>query len=153
MKPSILAALVAATACAAPTSALAEIMIQDAYGRVATPVAKAGAVFLEIHNSGAEADRLIAVESTAAARVEIHTHKETDGVMQMRQVEGGVAIPAQGMHALQRGGDHVMFMGLTGRWTDGDEIPLTLIFEQAGAVPISVTVDSARKPKHGHSGH
>jgi copper(I)-binding protein len=51
------------------------------------------------------------------------------------------------MHALERGGDHVMFMGLSAPMTQGDEILVTLMFENAGAVSITVPVDLKRAPK------
>jgi len=143
LKSSLTAAL---AALVLSTSAQADIMIHDAYGRVATPVAKTGAMFMQIMNSSDSDDRLIGATSDAAMRVEIHTHKDLgDGVMQMMEVEEGLTIPAGGTHMLQRGGDHVMFMGLNARWAQGDMIPVTLIFEQAGEISIDVMVDLKRK--------
>ena len=92
-----------------------------------------------------------------AQKVELHTHVESaDGVMQMIQIEGGIALPAGEMHELARGGDHVMLLGLTQVLKDGDTFPLTLTFEQAGEVTVEAVVDNARKPGEGmmdHSGH
>jgi len=132
------------------TPALAEITIADAYARVASPAAKAGAIFMELHNSGDGDDRLIAATSTAANRVELHTHiDQGGGVMKMTEIEGGIAVPANGVHLLARGGDHVMFMGLTARWNDGDMVPVTLTFENAGDISIEVPVDLTRQPGMG----
>jgi hypothetical protein len=132
------------------TPAFAEITIADAYARVASPAAKAGAIFLELHNSGDIDDRLVSATSTAAKRVELHTHiDQGGGVMKMTEIEGGIPVPANGMHLLQRGGDHVMFMGLTESWTDGDRIAVTLTFEQAGDISIEVPVDLTRQPDMG----
>ncbi|UMA65395.1 copper chaperone PCu(A)C [Roseivivax marinus] len=140
---SLAATLVAGTAA----MATADIIIHDAYARSATPVAKSGAAFMVIENDGAEADRLIGVASEAAAVVELHTHAQDDtGMMLMRPVEGGLEIPADGSHALQRGGDHVMFMGLTEGWENGDTIPVTLTFERAGDVQVDIVVDRDRQP-------
>ncbi len=134
------------------TPAFAEITIADAYARVASPAAKAGAIFLELHNSGDSDDRLVSATSTAAARVELHTHiDQGGGVMKMTEIEGGIAVPANGMHLLQRGGDHVMFMGLIESWHDGDVIPVTLTFEKAGDISFEVAVDLNRKPGMGMS--
>lgn len=141
------------------------IMIEDAYARVSSPNAKTGAIFFEIENHGNADDRLIDVKSDVAARVELHTHKEGDnGVMQMLHVTEGFVIPAEGHHELKRGGDHVMLMGLHHGLKDGDTVPLTLIFEQAGEVSVEVSVDLNRQPQadahgahdhsdHDHSGH
>ena len=135
-------------------------MAQDAYARAAGGIGKSGAVFLMLENPGAADDRLIDARSDVAKRVELHTHKDMgDGVMKMMHVEEGFAIPAGGAHALARGGDHVMLMGLTRDLADGDSFSLTLVFEKAGEIVIDVPVDNDRKPEDsgmmhkGHSGH
>ena len=69
-------------------------------------------------------------------------------VMQMMEVEGGFTIPAGGSHALMRGGDHVMLMGLKGPMTDGEAVTITLTFEKAGDIELEVPIDLKRKPKH-----
>jgi len=151
---SITLAAVAALTLATPALAESQIMIKDAYARVASQAAKTGAAFLEIHNMGDTSDRLIEVRTEIAARNELHTHKEIgDGVMKMMQVEEGFEIPAGGKHVLARGGDHLMFMGLNTGLTHGDEVEAVLIFEQAGEVEITIPVDLERKAEHGHMGH
>ena len=52
------------------------------------------AAYLSITNHGAMDDRLLAVESSLARKTELHTMDVTNGVMKMRQVDGGIAIPA-----------------------------------------------------------
>lgn len=109
------------------------IMVMDPYARVSSPVAKSGAAFMQIMNRSDTDDRLVSATSPAAARVELHTHVDDgNGVMLMREVEDGFTIPAGETYALQRGGDHVMFMGLTDSWSHGDTVPVTLVFEQIG---------------------
>lgn len=148
-----------ATAAAALTlmmgPALAEgIMVKDAYMRTSTPSSVTGAAFLVVMNHGDKDDRLISVTADIAGRVELHTHSENaDGVMQMLEVEEGFAIPAGGMHQLKRGGDHIMFMGLNRPLEQGEEIPVTLTFENAGEVEVMIPVDRERKPSHGSGGH
>lgn len=144
------------TACLAAVPVFADtITIHDAYARSSGPSAKTGAAFFEIVNKGDRADRLVAAESDIAVRTELHTHIEADnGVMQMREVEGGFEIPAGGSHLLQRGADHVMFMGLNQGLAHGDTVTLTLIFEEAGPITLDVPVDLERQPDsatHGHS--
>jgi copper(I)-binding protein len=131
-----------------------DVMVMDAYARVASKVAKSGAAFMMLHNHADQDDRLIAAASDVAKRVELHTHIEEDGVMKMTKLEDGMIIPAGGMHALKRGGDHVMFMGLTRSLVHGDMIELTLTFEHAGDVNLTVPVDLERQDKmsaHTHS--
>lgn len=125
--------------------ASAEITISEAYARASGPTAKAGAAFMVITNSGDTPDRLLAARSDAAMRVELHTHKDMgDGVMKMMEVEDGFLIPAQGSHALARGGDHVMFMGLTAPFEAGKTIRIELDFENAGTQTIEIPVDLQR---------
>lgn len=145
LKSKLLASLALATLA---TSAMAEsaIQVDDAYARSSGKHAKAGAAFMMIVNSGEADDRLIGVTSEVADRVELHTHKvDENGVAKMLHVEDGFIIPAGDSHVLQRGGDHVMFMGIAKPFEQGATIPVTLIFEQAGEVQIEIPVDLERK--------
>lgn len=139
---TLLAAAVAAFAM--PAFAEGTIAVTDAYARF-MPGAMAGAAFMTITNSGAEADRLTDVRSDIAAKTELHTHiGSADGKMQMVHVPEGFEIPANGSHDLKRGGDHVMFMGLKSRPENGQTVSVTLVFEKAGEMVIDVPVDSMR---------
>lgn len=124
-----------------------DIAVMDPYARAASPSAKAGAAFMMLQNTGDTDDRLIAARTDVAKRVELHTHVETgDGIMKMQEIEGGIALPAGGTHHMMRGGNHVMLMGLTGPLEQGAEINVTLIFEQAGEVDVTIPIDNERKP-------
>ncbi|SFR18527.1 copper chaperone PCu(A)C [Poseidonocella sedimentorum] len=139
MTRTTLASLAVAALCATPLAA--DIMVTDAYVRSAMSTAKSAAAFMIIHNTAEAPDRLIAVESDIAARVELHTHISSgDGVMQMREDEDGFDIPADGIHALERGADHVMFMGLSSPMEDGASVPVRLIFEKAGVIDLDLPV-------------
>lgn len=147
-KSTVLAAI-AASALALPALAK-DIMINDAYARSSAAMATSGAAFMTIMNHGTSDDRLIAVSSPAAAQVELHTHtQDAQGVMRMIHVTEGFPVTAGETLMLERGGNHVMFMGLTAPFEQGDMIPLTLTFEQAGEIEIDVPVDLERKPAHG----
>ncbi|WP_299151146.1 copper chaperone PCu(A)C [uncultured Tateyamaria sp.] len=151
---SFVAASLAATLLAVPAWADG-IMIMDPYARAASPAAKSGAAFMVIHNTSDQDDRLIAARTDVAKRVELHTHIETgDGVMQMTEIEGGIDLPAGATHHMMRGADHVMLMGLNGSLEQDAEIEVTLVFEKAGDVVVTIPVDNARKPEAGaHGGH
>lgn len=94
--------------------------------------------YFTIRNGGA-ADRLIGVTADIAAAVELHATELQDNVMSMAPVEG-VDLPAGGQAELKRGGQHVMFIGLTRVLTVGEKIPLTLTFEHAGALTVEAEV-------------
>lgn len=123
------------------------IMVHDPYARASSAMSQSGAAFMEIINQTDTDDRLIDVRSDVAERVELHTHQEdANGVMRMLHLEEGFAIAAGETHALERGGDHVMFMGLTRELAQGDTFDLTLVFEQAGEITVTVPVDLERTP-------
>ncbi|CUH78106.1 copper chaperone PCu(A)C [Tropicibacter naphthalenivorans] len=146
MKPTFLIAGAALMMTAVP--ALADIVVKDPYARAANTMA--GAAFMMIENTGDAADRLIDARADVSKRVELHTHKDMgDGIMKMVHVEEGFAIPAGETHALARGGDHVMFMGLNAPFVQGESFALTLVFENAGEIVVDVPVDLERKPMHG----
>ena len=150
LKSTLFAALAGLT-LAAPVMAQ-EIHVLDTYARSASPMAKTGAAFMLIENIGDAPDRLVSVKSTAAKKVELHTHREEGGVMKMMHVEEGFELGAGETLFLQRGGDHVMFMGLTEPFEQGKTIPLTLVFETSGEITLEIPVDLERMPKEGH-GH
>ena len=63
--------------------------------------------------------------------------KVVDGVMQMREIPGGLAIPADGSVSLKPGGYHVMLIDLKKPLKAGETVQLTLNFEKAGKVDVS----------------
>lgn len=126
-----------------------DITVEDPYARSSNP--RSGAAFMVIRNAG-EAERLVAARADIAERVELHTHLMENGIMKMREVEGGIEIPSDGMAHLKRGGLHVMFLGLKAPMEQGQAFPLTLVFESGQEITVEVPVDLERMPgdmKHG----
>ncbi|MDH3262619.1 MAG: copper chaperone PCu(A)C [Paracoccaceae bacterium] len=139
-----------AVALALPAFAQQGLTIAEAYALSSGASAKSGAAFMVISNPGPDDDRLIAARSDAAERVELHTHLiDANGVARMVEVEDGFAILAGATHALQRGGDHIMFLGLTAPFEQGDTIPVTLVFERAGEIIVEVPVALPGQPMPG----
>ena len=144
----------AAALLLAGSVAAAEITVSDPYARAASPAAKSGAAFMAITNTGDAPDRLVAASSDIAQRVELHTHVDAgDGIMRMVHVEEGFEIAPGETILLQRGGRHVMFMGLTRAMEQGDSVAVTLSFEKAGDVVLEVPVDLERMPAEGGMDH
>jgi copper(I)-binding protein len=121
----------------------AAISVEGAWTRATAPSAKNGGAFMTVRNAGPADDRLVAAASPAAARAELHTHTMTDGVMRMRPVAGGIAVPAGGVTELKPGGLHVMLLGLAAPLAEGTTIPVTLTFEHAGRLTVEVPVMEA----------
>lgn len=126
---------------AAPAAADPTIAVRDAYVRVAGAMSASAAAFMVIENHGTADDRLIAAATEVAERNELHTHlQDAQGVMRMVEVKDGFVIPAGGEHALVRGADHVMLMGLTRPLAEGGTVTITLTFEVAGTIIVEAPV-------------
>lgn len=127
-----------------------ELEVHDAYARTSTAMSQSGAAFMQVMNHSDTDCRIIGARSDVAQRVELHTHLENaDGVMRMIAVEDGFNVPAQGMHALARGGDHVMFLGLNRTLSHGDEVSVTLVLENGDNLEVIIPVDLERTTDHG----
>ena len=154
MTPALLTRAVCALFLFSSPLAAEGIMVDDAYIRSSTAKSTSGAAFMVVMNHSGADDRLIGASSDVADKVELHSHRSDDnGIMRMGEIEGGVAIAADEMHAFKRGGDHLMFMGLKESLVEGAMVPVTLEFEKAGAVEIEVMVDQDRKPNHDKPNH
>lgn len=113
--------------------------------------------YLTLENRGETADRLVSASSPRAQRIEIHETTETaNGVLQMRRLESGVAVPAGETVRFAPYGLHLMVIGVTGSLGTGDTLPLTLTFERAGSVEVIANVErpghgsAASRDPHGH---
>ena len=146
----------AAPATASPAEAIPAvaqeegITIHEPWLRQPPPSAQVSAGYLRIENPGAYAERLLAVETDAAERVEIHEMEEVDGMMRMRELQDGLDVPAGGEVALRPGGYHLMLMGAREGLAAGGKVDATLVFEQAGRVEVTFEV---RPPDAGAGDH
>ena len=133
-----LLAPVAAAALAGP-----KISVENPYARPPMGSGHVAAAFMTLKNDGDETDRLVAAEGDVAKRIELHTHimEKKDGkvIMRMRQIPY-MEVPAQGQTVLKPGGLHIMLIGTTRDLKPGDSFDLTLVFEKAGKVKITVPV-------------
>ncbi len=144
MTRNLLAAALAVACLAAPAFA-GDIEVHDAYAVASRPNAPTGGAYMVIENHGTDDDRLLSASAPVAQMVQLHANIfDDDGVAHMVEHENGIELPAGGVITLARGGDHVMFMGITETFVDGLVIPLTLHFEHAGDLLVEVPVDLAR---------
>ena len=100
--------------------------------------------YMTIRNNGDQPDYLIGATAGFAGKVEIHEMKMDGDVMKMREVEGGLEIPAGGEVALKPGGYHLMFMQLQEQLLTGEKRPATLQFKNAGEVSIEFHVEEIK---------
>ena len=75
--------------------------------------------------------------------------------MKMREMEGGIPVPAGETVELKPGGLHIMFMGLKEGFKEGTHVPVKLTFEKAGEVDIMLDVQKmgAKGMAHGKMDH
>jgi len=111
-----------------------DITAKQAWSRATPKGAKVAGGYLAIANRGVQPDRLLSASSGAAAKVEIHQMSMQDGIMTMRPLDGGLAIPPDTTVTLVPGGDHIMFIGLTAPFEEDQRIPVSLNFERAGKI-------------------
>jgi len=110
------------------------------------------AAYVLIRNSGAE-DRLVSASANINAMVQVHETVTQGSTSTMREVEGGVVVPANGEVELKTGGYHVMLMNISPEIQTGDEVTVTLTFEKAGEASFTVKAEqrAASSESGGHS--
>ncbi|MEM7641524.1 MAG: copper chaperone PCu(A)C [Pseudomonadota bacterium] len=121
---------------------------------IATPPnAPVAGAYMTIVNTGDD-DVLLSVEvpETKAGHVQLHETSMEDGIMRMSELEGGIPIPAGETVTLESGGLHLMLMRLPQGLADGDLVPATLTFQEAGKVHVVFLVKD-RDIATDHGGH
>jgi periplasmic copper chaperone A len=127
-------------AAATDMTRLDDITIQEPWARASLGNAPNSAAYMTLQTTGAAPDRLISGSTPVAKEVELHTHVIEGGVAKMRPVAAIEVAPGQPT-VLEPGGPHVMLRGLTQKLAAGATMPLTLVFEHAGAVTLKVPVE------------
>lgn len=140
--PLFAAALLAALPASAATYRLGGLEVGGLWSRPAAAKMN-GAGFLTVTNRGKAAERLMAVESPAARKVELHRSLMTNGVASMQRQDAGIAVPAGKTVTLAPGGYHVMFIGLARTQKSGDTIPATLVFQSGTKMKVEFEVQAA----------
>jgi periplasmic copper chaperone A len=135
-----LAIALPATSGARAQAPASPIRIEHPWSR-ASAVAT-GVVYLTIANRGPAGDRLVAVASPVAEKAELHSDIDDNGVMKMRPL-AAIEIKPNGKAVLKPGGMHIMLIGLKQPLIEGQSIPLSLSFEKAGKIDITVPVEKA----------
>jgi copper(I)-binding protein len=132
---------------------LGDLTIGHPWSRATPPAAPVGAGYLTVVNAGKTADRLISGASDISAKVEIHEMSVTDGIMRMRALDDGIAVPAGGKIEFKPGGYHIMFIGLKKPIAKDSRFKGTLTFEKAGTIEVEFLVEGMGKAPAGHMGH
>jgi periplasmic copper chaperone A len=141
---TLLSAALLATLVAAPGRAqevrAGDLLITQAWSRATPGGAKIGVGYLTIENKGATPDRLTRASAEVAGKVEVHEMAMNNGVMTMRPLDKGLEIDPGKTVKLAPGGSHLMLFDLKHPLNQGDQVSLTLQFEKAGEVKLSLDV-------------
>jgi len=133
-----------------------DLVISQAWSRATPNGAKIAGGYLTIENKGTAPDKLIGGSGDIAGKVEVHEMSVNNGVMTMRPLDKGLAIEPGKTVKLAPGGYHLMMFDLKGPLKQGEKVPVTLEFEKAGKVNVSVDVQGVGAQAPGgmeHSGH
>jgi len=138
-------------ALATPVTVRAEagagaIRVENAWARATAPGQIAGSGYFTLINAGDQPDQLIAVSTPIAAQAQIHRTSMDGGVMRMRELTEGLALPARSRVELKPGGTHLMFMSLQSPFVAGSSFPVTLKFRTAGEVTLRLRVEPITGP-------
>jgi copper(I)-binding protein len=117
-----------------------DLVITQAWSRATPGGAKIAGGYLTIENKGAVPDRLLGGSGDIAGKVQVHEMAMNNGVMTMRPLDKGLTIEPGKAVKLAPGGYHLMLFDLKSPLKQGDKVPVTLEFEKAGKVKVSLDV-------------
>ena len=123
----------------AQTSAQRTIRVANAWARATPARVKTGAAYVAVINDGGSADRLLRATTPVAQKIQFHRKSEDNGVSRMRELRSVEIDP--GAKVIFKPGDmHMMMVGLKQPLKEGETFPLTLTFEKAGKIDVTVSV-------------
>jgi hypothetical protein len=127
------------SASSAPASSpAAAIEVDDAY---IMPNGDVAGMFAQVTNNGAEAVKLTGGSAADVGMVQIHEYVKEGTKEVMKEIPGGLEIPAGGTVELKPGSYHVMMMDVTADWQTGDEVAVTLDFGNGEQVEVEAEVE------------
>ncbi|MBX3518924.1 MAG: copper chaperone PCu(A)C [Xanthobacteraceae bacterium] len=151
---ALLVAVFAAQPLSAHDIAKGDLVISAPWLRATPAGAEVAAGYLTITNKGLSADRLVSFSTEISGQPEVHEMSNEGGVMKMRPLKNGLAIPAGATVKLQSAGYHLMLMKLKNPLVAGQRYKATLVFEKAGPVEVEFEVramGAGQQKSHGHN--
>jgi copper(I)-binding protein len=129
-----------------------DISLEHVWAKASAGGVTTGAAYLTVTDNG-QPDRLVGASTPAATTAEFHETINDNGVMEMRPVASIALDPGKSV-TFKPGGYHVMLMGLKGPLKAGDSFPLTLTFQHAQPITVTVKVEAigAAGIEHDHGG-
>lgn len=133
-------------------NAAESIQVDGAFARAVPPGQTNSASFMTLSNQGDEHHALAGAESDAAKVVELHTHLMEEGMMKMRRVDK-IDLPAGETVKLEPGGLHIMLIGLERQLSPGEDVDITLVFEDGSRSSTKAPVKKVEVKMDHHKHH
>ena len=116
------------------------VTVENVRANMAVP-SDTGSFWMEIVNNSDSDDTLLGAQVDGCGTLELHNMTMEDGVMVMREVEGGeILIPAGETVVLEQGGLHVMCIDKAAPLEAGTTVEIALEFENAGTIEVTADV-------------
>jgi len=144
----LVTAMSAFPAHAQKSAAEPTLKVFDVWAKTTVPGGSVSAAYMHIKSG--KPLKLIKVESPITNNAELHDMKMKDGVMEMRAVDA-IVIPANKLIDLKPGGLHVMLIKVNKPINKGDNVPLTLTFENEAKKTFTLDVKAKGQDKDSHS--
>ena len=123
-------------------TAHAQVAIKDAWVRATVGPQKVTGAFMQI--TATQDAKLVAVQSGAAKKVELHTMEMDKDVMRMREIES-LDLPAGKAVELKPGSYHIMLIDLNKPVKEGDTVAITLVIENKDKKRENIKVKATAK--------
>jgi iron complex outermembrane receptor protein len=136
----VAAALLWAATASAHDYTAGRIFIAHPWSRPTAPGIPMGVAYLSLENRGTAEDVLTGASTPAAARVEFHQTTLTEGIARMRPLTEVVLPPGKTVK-VEPGGVHMMLVELRHPLEAGTQVPLTLVFRDAGKVDVMLNIE------------
>jgi len=132
-----------ASALLISTAVQAQVVVEDPWVRATVPQQNATGAFMRLTSETATS--LVQADSPVAKHVEVHEMVMENNVMKMREIPA-VALPAGQLVELKPGSYHIMLLDLHAQVKEGENVPLTLTFEDAGGKRSTVDIQAPVRP-------
>ena len=123
------------------------ITVEQAWARATPGGAHTGAAYMTLINNGTSTDQLLSATTPVADQVQFHKNTEDNGVSRMREVHNVELSPGRKV-IFKPGQMHMMVVGLKQPLKEGQSFPLTLQFEKAGRMDVSVAIEKVGAMQH-----
>ena len=122
-----------------------DLVIEHPYAVPMVAGADGGAAYLRsVQNRGVRADRLIGASSPRAASVVLRRRVRDGATVRLQDIDSIELPPGAEMRLRHDGDTQLALLGVKPALRDGDRFPLSLRFERAGEVEVSVWVQTPR---------